>query len=372
MDLSEPPSHHWEVKGPSPPFPYIPGFSIKIRPYAAPTKAERQTQIDAEKSLKARYPPGKHKIPAIEYCMATPYYELETGQASETSHQIKEHILHVDSIVTRPASDIWWNMVQCHLDNDIKSRCTAKIYDPVYSSYVQWAHIHANGHINSEAKAYARFSEAGISGKVTPVFLGVWIMDVPIPSRDFGGVDYATSRSVPLLLFEQVEAANLASTYLQYYYTSGYVEPQPQLPQAWRREVLAKIYEARALLDHAGVHAHAPTADGIFVRTIGMEDGRLDVRVVIADFEMAHISKDEERTEEPPDRPVSPIETCWNEVGYGLEWLAWDEWREDEDLKYYRQWLVQRWGESTYYRPLSEDMRKRIACGDWEEVPKRF
>ncbi|KAI7776839.1 hypothetical protein LA080_004370 [Diaporthe eres] len=367
MNPSEPPTHRWEVDGPSPPFPYIPGFSIKIRPCTSTTACEIQTQLDAEKSLKARYPPGTHKISAIEYCIARPYCELDTEQAAETSHQPKGHTLHVDSITTRPASDIWWNVVQCHLDDDTESKYTAKIYDPVYASHVTWAHADANGSFNNEVEAYTRFKDVGISGEVTPVFSGAWIMDVPVPSKDFGGVNYVTTRPVSLLLFEAVEAANLATTYFQYYYTSGYVEPQPQLPEAWRHEVLPKIYEARALLAHAGVQADT-RSDGVLVGTTGMEDGRLDVRVFIADFERAHISDLEERTGERPEQPMSPIETCWDDVKYDMERLAWDEWRQPEDLKNYRQWLVQRWGESTKYRPLPQDLRKRIACGKWEEA----
>ncbi|KAG6368108.1 hypothetical protein INS49_002308 [Diaporthe citri] len=346
MNPSEPPSHRWEVDGPSAPFPYIPGFSIEIRPCTSPTASEIQTQLHAEESLKARYPPGTHKISAIEYCIAQPYCELET------SHQPRGHTLHVDSITTRPASDIWWNKVQCHLDDDRESKYTAKIYDPVYASDVTWAHAVANDSFNNEVDAF---------------FSGAWMMDVAVPSKDFGGVDHVTTRPVPLLLFEAVEAANLATTYFRYYYTSGYMEPQPHLPQAWRHEVLAKIYEARALLAHAGVHAEV-APDGIFVGTNGLEDGRLDVRVSIANFERACISELGKRTGERPEQPVSPIETCWDEVKYGLQRLAWDEWKRREDLKYYRQWLVQRWGESTEYRPLPEDLRKRIACGKWEEA----
>lgn len=367
MNPSEPPSHRWEVDGPSAPFPYIPGFSIKIRPCTSPTASEVQTQLDAEKSLKSRYPAGTHKISAVEYCIAQPYYELDTEQAAETSHQPKGHILHVDSITTRPASDIWWNMVQCHLDDDRESKYTAKIYDPVYASDVTFAHAVANDSFNSEVEAYTMFKDAGISGQVTPVFSGAWIMDVPVPSKDFGGVDYVTTRPVPLLLLEAVEAANLATPYFRYYYTSGYVEPQPHLPQAWRHEVLAKIYEARALLVYAGVQARA-RPDGVFVGTTVLEDGRLDVKVFIANFEMAYTFEPGEGTGERPEQPVSPIETCWDEVQYDLDRLAWDEWRRPEDLKYYRQWLVQRWGESTKYRPLPENLRKRIACGNWEEA----
>jgi hypothetical protein len=103
---------------------------------------------------------------------------------------------------------------------------------------------------------------------------------------------------------------------LQYYYTSGYVEPQPQIPQAWRREVLAKIYEAVAFLGHAGIRVDVGP-DGIFVRTFGLEDGRLDVRVFVAD-----ISKARKHTAEIPERPVSPIENFWDDVMYDVKWLA--------------------------------------------------
>lgn len=364
MDPSEP-SHRWEIGGPSPPFPYKPEFSIKIRPSTSPTPSQTQTQMDAEKSLKARHPPGTHKISPLEYCIVKPYYELETEQTADASHHAEEHVLHVDSIVTRPTSDIFWNVVQCRLDDDRESRYTAKIYDPVYASDVIVAHIIANGNFANEFEAYNRLKDKGNSGKVTPVFLGAWIMDVPVPSTDFGGVDYTRSRPVPLLLFEAVEAANLASTYLRYYGTTGYIEPQPQLPQAWRREVLAKIYEANALLCQAGVDAKA-SMDGVLVGTSALEDGKLDVRVFITDLEMNHISDLEERTGETLEPPVSPIETYWDRVLYDGLWLVWDEWGQPEDVKYYRQWLVQRWGESTKYRPLSEELRQRIADGKWE------
>lgn len=367
MNSCEAPSHHWEVDGPSPPFPYIPGFSIKIRPYASPTASERQTQQDAENSLKNRYPPGTHKISPVEHCLAQPYGQLETEQAAGTGDDAREHILHVDSITTRPASDILWNVIQCHLDDDRESKYTAKIYDPVYASYVGSAY--ANRSFNSEIKAYTRLNDAGLSGKVTPVFSGAWKMDVPVPNKDFGGVDYATTRPVPLLLFEAVEAATIASTYLRYFYTSGYIEAQPQLPQAWRQEVLAKIYEAQALLLHAGVYAEA-RLDGVLVGTSALEDGRLDVRVFITDFERSGISDLEERTAKALEPPISPIETYWDEVLYDAQWLTWGEWGQDEDLKYYRQWLVQRWGESTEYRPLPEELQKRIAERKWEEVSR--
>lgn len=367
MNSSEPPSHYWEVDGPSPPFPYIPGFSIKIRPFTSPTASERQTQLDAENSLKARYPPGTHKISAIEYCIAHPYCQLETEQDAETGHQAREHILHVDSITTRPASDVFWNIVQCHLDGDRDCKFTAKIYDPVYASDVTFAHVVANSSFNSEVEAYTRIKNAGIPGKVTPVFSGAWKMDVHVPSKDFGGVDFATTRPVPLLLFEAVEAVNIASTYLKYYYTSGYIENQPQLPQAWRREVLAKIYEAQVLLRHAGVTAET-CMDGVLVGTSALGDGRLDVKVFIADFERSHTSSLEEQTAKTPEPPTSPVETYWDTVLYSALWLTWGEWGQPEDIKYYRQWLAQRWGESTKYRPLSEELRKRIADGKWEEV----
>lgn len=368
MSPHGPPSHCWEVKGPSAPFPYIPGFSAKIRPYTPRTASETQTQVDAEESLKSRYPPaGTHGISAIEYCIAKPYFELETKPAPEAGQVAREHIPRLDSITTRPASDVWWNVVQCYLGDDRRSRYTAKIYDPVYSSHVMWAHMRADDHIKNEADAYARIKDAGISGRVTPVFLGVWVMDVPVPSKDFGGADYATLRPVPLLLFEAVEAANLASTYLQQHYTSGYVERQLQLPQAWRREILAKIYEAHSLLCHVGVNAEVPM-DGILVRTSMLEDRRLDVRVFITAFEQSRISDLKERTKETPERPESPIETYWDEVLDPALWLVRDEWVDD--VKDYRQWLVQRWGESTEYRPLSEELQKRITDGRWEEMSR--
>lgn len=367
MKSSEPPSHHWEVHGPSPPFPYIPGFSIKIRPFTSSTVSERQTQMDAEKSLKSRYPPGTHKISAIEYCIAHPYCQLETEQDAETGHQAREHILHVDSIATRPASDNFWNVVQCHLDDDRECKFTAKIYDPVYAINVTFAHTVAKRSFNNEVKAYTRIKNAGIPGKVTPIFSGAWRMDVHVPSKDFGGVEFANTRQVPLLLFEAVEAADIASTYLQGYYTSDYIAHQPQLPQAWRREVLAKIYEAQALLGHAGVHAEAHM-DGVLVGTSALEDGRLDVRVFIANFERGGVSDLEECTAKTSEPPTSPIETYWDAVLDDAQWLTWGEWGQPEDIQYYRQWLAQRWGESTEYRPLPEELRKRIADGEWEEV----
>lgn len=374
MESSEPPSHHWDVGGPSPPFPYIPGFSIKIRPFAPPTASDKQTQIDAEQSLKSRYPPGTHKIPAIEYCIAKPYCQPGPEQAAEPSHQTQEHTLHLDYLITRPSSDIWWNVVQCYLDDDRDSKYTAKIYDPVYSSFVTFAHMAADKHFNNEIKAYGIFKDAGISGKLTPVLLGAWIMDVPVPSKDLGGVDYATTRPVPLLLFETVDAVNLANTYLKWYDTSDYVVRQPQLPRSWRKEVIAKIYEAHALISHLGVRAES-SPDGVLVRTSGLGDGRQDVTVFIANFERAHFPELKNHISEPPEHaglPVSPIETCWNDMGYDAEWLSMDEWAEPEGMDYYRQWLVQRWGESTEYRPLPEELRQRIADGKWEEESRRW
>lgn len=370
MNPSETPSHSWEVDGPMPPFPYVPGFSIKIRPFKSPTASERQAQLDAENSLKAKYPPGTHKISAVEYCIAQPYCQLETEQAAENGRQAREHVLHVDSITTRPASDIFWNVIQCHLDDDKESKYTAKIYDPVYASCVISAHITASSCFNTEIKANTRLNDAGLSGKVTPVFSGAWYMDVPVPNKDFGGVDYATTRPVPMLLFEAVDGADIASTYLRYYYTSDCIEHQPQLPQAWRQEVLAKIYEAETFLINAGVYAQV-YMDGVLAGTTALEDGTLDVRIFFTNIGMSDIFNLEERTVKKLELPISPIETYWDEVLDDAQWLTFGEWGQPEDLKYYRQWLVQRWGESTEYRPLSEEVRKRIADGKWEEVSSR-
>lgn len=194
-------------------------------------------------------------------------------------------------------------------------------------------------------------------------------MEVPVPGKDFGGVDYVSKRSVPLLLFEAIEAANLASTYLRSYYTSGYVEPEPHLPQAWRREVLARIYEAKALLSHAGVHAHVEP-DGVFVKTTGLENERPDVRVIIADFESVSISETREQIGgSRDDRPLLSRlfgTTCCMASSI-LRGTGGGRTRSLED---YRKWLVQRWGASTEYRPLSEHLQKRIARGGWAEVSK--
>ncbi|KAJ0104186.1 hypothetical protein J7T55_000537 [Diaporthe amygdali] len=363
MVPSESPRYHWEVDGPSPPFPYIPGFAITIRPSTSPS-AERDAQAEADKILKARYPPGFHKISAIKYSIAHPACELEIKWAGNTRHHADEHILHVDSIITRPASDVFWNVVRCHLDDHRESRCIAKIYDPVYSSDVMFAQSLANGQFNNEAKAYVRLEGAGISGKVTPVFLGGWNMDVPVPSTDFGGVDYATTRPVGLLLFEDVTAADLASTYCKHYFTSGYVEAQPQLPRAWKLEVLAKIYEADALLRNAGVDSGIHM-DHVWVGTSELVEGKSDIRVFITNFGRANIQVLEEHIGETLARPESPIETFWDEVTYNAYWLTLDIWTEDESLEDYRQWLVQRWGDSTEYRPLPEKLRKRVANGSW-------
>lgn len=360
MESPESPKYTWEIEGPKPPFPYIPGFSTKIRLSTVPSEAEKKTQTDAETSLRDRYPPGTHRIPAIEYCIAKQSFELETEQGAEISHQTKDHTLHVDSIISRPTGDISWNMVQCHLDNDRNSRCTAEIYDPVYSYDVS-THCILSSVINSRADAFAAVHEAGISGKVTPVFLGVWVMDVPVPSKEYGGVDFVATRSVPLFLFEHIEAANLASTYLRRFYTSGYVESQALLPQAWRLEVLAEIYEAMALLCHAGICPDVHP-DSVFVGTTILSDGKLNVKVIIPSFTLTSFSTDGKQT----GKPASPIETFWKEVLYDLNHLTWDEWGQEENATSYRQWLVQRWGESTEYRPLPEDLRRRIAAGEWE------
>lgn len=368
MNESTSPKHEWKIDGPCPPFPYIPGFSVKIRPYSAPSEAARQSQIHAEELFGDE---GTHNVSALEYCIAKPYFELVTEHVTEFSHQAEEHILRVDSILS-PSQDIWWNTVQCHLDNNTSSKCLAKIYDPVYASIyastVLLAHRLAKEEINREVEAYGRISEAGISGKVTPVFLGLWLVDLPVPSKELGGVDYATTRSVPIVLLDHVEGANLESAYLQDYPPEDYVDGQVQLPRAWRREVLAKVYEAVALLQHAGIFCEV-NASGIFVWNKGVEDGSLDVRISITDFGMAHVCKEAGRTEERIERPTSPIETFWEGVLDNMNRLTWDEWKRDDDLEYYRQWLVERWGQSTEYRPLSEALQKRIAPGAWQ-VPE--
>lgn len=209
--------------------------------------------MNMDTSLESRYPPGFHEVSAIEYCIAKPPLQLEKEQDHGTSCQAEEHILHVESIKTRPVTYMFWNDVRCYLDDGKESRYTANIHDPVYSSNVTFSRICADRCFNNEAKSYSRLEKEGISGRVTLIFSGAWYMDVPVPSKDFGAVDYATTRPVGLLLSEEVQAANLANTYLMWYDTSDCIQRQPQLPRAWRLEVLAKIYEAAALIAHAGV-----------------------------------------------------------------------------------------------------------------------
>ncbi|KAL1864329.1 hypothetical protein Daus18300_007753 [Diaporthe australafricana] len=366
MAASNPPRYDWAIKGPSPPFPYIPGFSVKIRRFTSRIKSKTEIQTTIETSLESKYPPGFHEVSAIEYCIGQPPLQLDKEQDYDTSHQAEEHILHMESITTRPATDIFWNEVQCFLDDDKESRYTAKIYDPVYSSDVAFARMCANRSFNNEAKSYTRLEEAGISGRVTPVFSGAWRMDVPVPCKEFGGVDYATTRPVGLLLFKEVQAVNLASTYLMWYYTSDCIRHQPQLPRAWRLEVLAKIYEAVNLIVHAGVIPEV-YMDRVLVMTSGLDDGKLDVRVWIANLERSRILDLEQRAGEARTRPVSPIETYWSTCMYDAQWLVPSEWQGAESMGDYRQWLVQRWGESTEYRQLPAKLQKRIADGEWDK-----
>ncbi|KAF2654344.1 hypothetical protein K491DRAFT_476803 [Lophiostoma macrostomum CBS 122681] len=227
----------------------------------------------------------------------------------------------------------------------------AKIYDPLYYRWISpWGFNDekedvvraADRDYYREAVAYEELRGTEAEGTITPSYFGSWTMTV---HGERG------PRTVALILMEHVKGSCMHD-----------MDPQA-LPAAQRKEAIARVIEADALL-----HYHGVDHNDLHLRNIlfAFQDPTLplaavdfkspQVRVVLIDFNVSELYRLEERTcaKLEGSKPLNPACLHCGLMGQytNAGWLSNDEARDGE-------WLWQRYKGDVRYKDIKRAARAR-------------
>jgi hypothetical protein len=134
------------------------------------------------------------------------------------------------------------------------SNAVAKVFDALYYHFrydlaprPRDVMVYADMDYASEAAAYKRLVEVGITGSAAPKYYGSWTLRPPITSR---GVSQL--RPVRLLLMERLEGVDLKGLRIQ----NSLADDEPDafhIPEDYRLEVLAQALDSYVRMLHLGV-----------------------------------------------------------------------------------------------------------------------
>ncbi|OTB19961.1 hypothetical protein K445DRAFT_313754 [Daldinia sp. EC12] len=259
----------------------------------------------------------------VDYCLSTVPLPIEP--LGETA------VLKVDGVIAvgdgRNAQ-----IVTCDIDlpGTDQHRMVAKIYDPLYYSFVSEESPNipedvvglADGDLTTEAAAFECL-DAPLGGKVIPRYYGSWTFNLTLRNQ---------KRAVHLILMEQIDGVMLRTLNPDNYSDED------------KLRVVAKVMECDALMEYYGVTHTDLYPRNIICSTDDLGSSKLAVRVIDFNSSVIHSLRGLVPRCTTKSLPESPINLFWKNAPDGLrEWVPDYLLREAET---WRDWLKSRWANS--------------------------
>ena len=335
---------------------YEPGFKLQIRHHQPPpppsgpppcffggeewTRRQRMTLPQ----LSDDYPPAKGG-------RLGPPIELSITAAVRTGKAYHSQVVRVD-VPTFPEKE---------------RGLVAKFYDPFQAESAEDPELNnfwiADQQYADEAAAYSKLTS--IQSTLVPRFFGSYTCELPTGLGN-------NTRSIRLILLEFVEGVIMTS------YSEDVVR---SLPQTARKNIMYKVVDAESRAYALGVRHYDIHPRNIILELGPQHDSvrctedteshneLLDpaLRLRLFDFGQAKVAPFEAGVPDlfrgHKDKAVSPI-LRWH-VQRGLQgpfeeagWIDWD-WQE---------WMKDRWGNSTFYEPITRGAEKAWLLSTWSRV----
>jgi hypothetical protein len=309
-----------------PNLPYRSGFECLIRPHIPP----RPFGTTYKKGSYPRKRAGQSELEdetASSWCLSHP--PLDTGDAPgarESVMRITESIACEDG---RGAQ-----LVRCILDGNDSKTFVAKIYDPLYYSFVSQdtggpvdVTYVADHDYSREAAAYRQLKHEGVDGKLVPKYYGSWTFTMGLHKEP------DVRRPVRMILLEWLPGHSMHHVLK----SPDFARMSPQ----HRLDILGAAMETYCLVDfHKVLHGDfAP-------RNVLLVGSDVDVRmprVMLIDFNFATVYADPNSRRQgfSTDLPFSPRHLLWSSCPDGFE--AWCPPPHRDKKKVFKGWLKKRW-----------------------------
>lgn len=328
-----------------PPLPYIIGFNTQIQSHVPPPPFGQSNYDNKPRpELSWDY---LETVTQSELVVDNPPLETAPSQSPATAR------LTINMPISVGGAD-GAQVVTCSITPEAGPafQSVAKIYDPLYYSFKEWAGHSPRDVVNEadqdysrEAAAYKHLQETGQTGSFAPTYYGSWTFSIPITSRG-----KTQTRPVRLVLIEYLGGPSIRGSLIRnddnwegkdaYHY-----------PEEYRLEVLAMAMDGYVRQMHSGIDQMDFADRNVMLaprqpsQDIPIIAGLSLPRVVLVDYNAAIIYTQTKRGKPPHmdwPRPCNPMWYFWEEsMADFAGWVPLD-WHRNP--KFQQQWLQKRFG----------------------------
>lgn len=279
-----------------PRFPYLPGFSMKVRRHIPPPPfGDSNHHPSARPFLTEEY---LSSMTQSQMVVANP--PLDTPRPDDQSESDTAQVT-IDSPISIGGAR-GAQVVGCTVVLDGKSgksfKAAAKIYDALYYSFCHSmvsspydTVYQADADYSREAAAYEHLEKAGQTGAFAPKYFGSWTFDMPITSK---GVPQ--TRPVRMVLTELLNGITLRSTLAKNNGDRDAELDSFHYPEGYRLEILAQAMDGFVKQSHSGVLQMDLATRNVMLVQRSQEEGEAVVvdglplpRVVLVDYNQAMV-----------------------------------------------------------------------------------
>lgn len=309
-----------------PNLPYQAGLECLIQPHVPPGPFGRKYQ----KSSYPREIAPREELwdeTASSWCLSHPPLDTDAVPHAET-----RTLKVTDQIACKDGRGA--QLVGCILDGNYDQKFVAKIYDPLYYSFVskEWGlpvdvTYSADQDYSCEAAAYQQFERSGVDGTLVPKHYGSWTFTMSLHKEP------DVQRSVRMILLEWVPGRSMHSIFK----SPDFARISPQ----HRLDILAAVLEVYCMVNFHKIH-HGDFAP----RNVLLVGSDVDIQipeVKLIDFNLSAVyTEPNARHRGFDDRlPRSPRLVFWS--GCPVEFRAWCPPPHRDKKEVFRGWLKKRW-----------------------------
>lgn len=337
-----------------PRLPYIPGFTVEIRPHVPPPPFGGP-----------HYGKGTRQALSESYLREATQSELVIEHSGlDTPLPALSEIAPAQLTVMAPIAigeARGAQVVACELsprkEGDHPIQAVAKIYDPMYYSF-EWNYSHqphdtvwqADSDYSREAAAYQHLQTNMSSSSFAPQYLGSWTFDLPVRHQKIH-----RTRPVRMILMERLDGmCTLRGMRVRNSPNPEDADDAFHYPEKFRLEVLAVAMDGYVRILHSGLDQRDFASRNIMLGISAKPSaeaptiisGLALTRVVLVDYNTSVVygllTTQNDYSQRHRTLPINPMQFWW---GMPMnEFVGWvpHEWHSTPRLK--REWLKERFG----------------------------
>ncbi|KAL2890653.1 hypothetical protein HOO65_010011 [Ceratocystis lukuohia] len=285
-----------------PEIPYHCGASLSIRAHTPPPPFGNGYYRDVAPRPLAEWTDLDGKT-QTEWCCQHPVIDTPP-HPDKTIHHL--HVL--EEVACRDGRGA--QVLRCSLDDSSDDTTyIAKIYDPLYYSYVEscddptWR---ADQDYSSEAAAYEELKKAGVDGSLAPKYYGSWTFEMVHPETP------KATRSVRMILMEWIPDSVTMQSIVEGGFR-GRMSPQHRL------DILTKALEVNSKIDFHGPLSTVIVRGNTVIEGINADGQSIPPFIISAGKD--HLANWYQQCDLPGDWVIALSENGWTNNKLGLEWL---------------------------------------------------